>query len=163
MNFQVPQFIEQQPKIVGFLTLPQFLYIAAGGGVVFLLFYLLNFFLWFMLSALVAGFTITLAFVKIDGQDLPKILKAALNYLWQPRTYTWQRPLLETSIDTSDLEKLEELRKKMGIQEKLKAVALSVTTGKFFSDLKSAVDQKNRYQVVTYVTGEKRMAKRVDY
>ncbi len=163
MNFQVPQFIEQQPKIIGFLTLPQFLYLAAGGGIIFILFYIFNFFFWFITSSLVAGFVIGLAFIKINGQDLPKILRAALNYLWQPRTYTWQRPVSETSIDVSSLERLEELRKKIGIQEKLKAIALNVTTGKFFSNIKSAVNSKNKYQVVTYVTGEKRFAKRVDY
>ena len=33
-TFQVPQFIDEQPKVVGFLTLPQFLYLALSGDAV---------------------------------------------------------------------------------------------------------------------------------
>jgi len=161
MNFQIPQFIEQEAKIIGFLTLKQFLFIAAAVGLSFISYYLFNLFLWFMISVILAGFALSLAFVKIHGQDLPKIFVAALNYLWQPRLFTWRRILRETSLEISEVAKLEAVRRNMSIQEKLKSVALSLATGKIFSDQEKK--DGTRYQAVTYVTGERKMAKRVDY
>ena len=162
-TFQVPQFIEQKPKIIGSLTLPQFLYLAAAGGISFLAFYIFNLFFWLMVTAVLAGIAIALAFVKINGQDLPKILQSAFSYLWRPRTYIWQRAVAETVLDVSELEKLKEIRSKIGIQEKLKSIALNITTGKIFSPKKLRQEQKDPYRVVTHLTGEREVAKKVDY
>lgn len=161
-TFQVPQFIEQKPKIIGPLTLEQFLYIAAAGGLSFLAFYIFNFFFWFLLTILLLGAAVGLAFVKINGQTMPVIIKSAISFLWRPRTYTWQRAVAETVLDIKELEKLEEVRSKMSIQEKLKSTALNITTGKIFSPKKFKKEQE-RYEVVTYLTGEKEIAKRVDF
>jgi len=163
MNFQVPQFIEQEAKIVGFLTLKQFLYFAGAAIISFFAFQIFNFFLWFMISTIAAGAAIALAFVKINGQSMPKILTSALNYLWQPRTFTWQRITPQTVLNVSDVEKIEVLRKNISVQEKLKTVALNIATGKILSAKQRDAPGNERFQVVTYVTGEKKMAKRVDY
>ena len=48
MQFQVPQFIETEDKIVGPLTLRQFLYIGAAGLLSFLLFFVLKIWFWFI-------------------------------------------------------------------------------------------------------------------
>lgn len=162
MNFQTPQFIEQEAKIIGPLTLKQFLYVAAAAGLSFIAYYIFNLFLWFMISAILAGLAIALAFVKINGQDLPKILLSAFAYLWQPRIYTWQRITKETSLEISEIEKLREVRRSMSIQEKLKSAALDITTGKIFSGGRPKKPGP-RYQAVTYVTGERKIAKRIDY
>ena len=45
MQFQVPQFIEIEDKIFGPLTFKQFIYLAGGGGLCFLLYTILPFFL----------------------------------------------------------------------------------------------------------------------
>ena len=116
-----------------------------------------------MVTAVLAGIAIALAFVKINGQDLPKILQSAFSYLWRPRTYIWQRAVAETVLDVSELEKLKEIRSKIGIQEKLKSIALNITTGKIFSPKKLRQEQKDPYRVVTHLTGEREVAKKVDY
>ncbi len=161
-TFQVPQFIEQKPKIIGPLTLEQFFYIGGAGILSFFCFYVFNFFFSLLLTIIFGGAAIALAFVKINGQAMPAIIKSALSFLWQPRTYTWQRAVTEAVLDTSELEKLEETRSKMSFQEKLKSIALDVTTGKIFSPKKRR-DERERYQTVTRLTGEREVAKRVDY
>jgi hypothetical protein len=165
MNFQVPQFIEEQPKIVGFLTLPEFLYLAAGGGVSFLCFYVFSIFLWVIITVVIAAIVVGLAFVKINGQPMPKVLAAAFGYVWSPRQFTWQRAMQESELDTSNIEKFEAARRSMKFQEKLKSLTLSVTTGKIFSSLNSGPTEtkKEKRQAVTFLTGEKQMAKRIDY
>lgn len=162
-TFQVPQFIEEKPKIVSFLTLQQFLLI--GGAVVLsiILYYIFSTFLWIILSMIVVSAAISLAFVKINGQDLPKVAQAAFRYFWNPRIYVWERAMEETSIDTSSIEKISSLRRSMGIQEKLKNIAESITTGKVFKTEQPREGKGGKYEVVTYLTVEKRAAKRIDY
>jgi hypothetical protein len=163
-TFQVPQFIEEKPKIVGFLTLPQFLYIAAAGGLSFAAFYAFNFFLWIIITLVLAAIALSLAFVKINGRPLPKVLQAALVYLWRQRKYTWQRAMKQAELDISEIEKLEAVRKKINFQEKLKSIALNITTAKLFSPkAKREEKDKGKYQVVIFATGERGIAKRVDY
>ncbi|MEK7464573.1 MAG: PrgI family protein [Patescibacteria group bacterium] len=161
-NFQVPQFIEKKAKIIGPLTLEEFLYIAGAGGISLIAFYVFNFFLWLVISIVFVGAAIGLAFVKINGESAPKVLLAALNHLSKPKTYTWQRQMIEKSVDLGELEQIEELRKNMGLQEKLKSVALNIATGKIFSG-KRTKNEVREYETVTFLTGEQRKAKRVDY
>jgi len=164
MNFQIPQFIEEKSKIVGFLTLPQFLYLAGAAAMSFISFKLFSFFLWLLVTLIIVSAAIALAFVKINGQPFPTIMFAGVRFLWKPKRYTWQRAMQETSLDVSDIEKLQSLREKVGIQEKLKTIALHISTGKLFSPKQLRErDEKEKYQVVSYLTGEKKIAKRVDY
>lgn len=89
---QVPQFINLESKIVGPLTLRQFLFIAGGGFLIFVLQYVLQTWLWIIVSIFIALFSIALAFVKINEQPLHKVLINALKFYISPRLYTWKRP-----------------------------------------------------------------------
>lgn len=90
-QFQVPQFIETESKIVGPMTLKQFLYIAAAGLLVFALFFALKTFAWIIATALIATIALSLAFIKYNGRPLPVILKSALLYAWKPKLYLWKK------------------------------------------------------------------------
>ncbi|MEK7465565.1 MAG: PrgI family protein [Patescibacteria group bacterium] len=171
-TFQVPQFIEEKAKIVGFLTLIQLFYVGVAGIVSFIFFYIFSFGAWIVLSIFVAGFAIALAFVEINGQPFPKFLKNAFVFAWNPRRYLWQREIPKATVDVSHIEKLEALRQRMRIQEKIKSVALGISTGKLFSmdafrghseEEEEEEEEKDQYQVVTYLTGERKLAKRMDY
>jgi len=98
MQFQVPQFIETEPKIVGPLTLRQFLYIAAAGGLSFILFFSLQTWLWFIITSLLGTIAAVLAFVKYNGQPMHVIIVAAFKYLWHPRFYLWQEAKLKPKM-----------------------------------------------------------------
>jgi len=91
MQFQVPQFIETEDTIVGPLTLKQFLYVGAAGGVSFVLFFILSLWLWIIITVLLASAAIALAFGRYDGRSLPQVLLAAVNFYWQPKLYVWKR------------------------------------------------------------------------
>jgi hypothetical protein len=90
-QFQVPQFIETESKIVGPMTLKQFLYIAAAGLLSFFLFFILKTFVWVIFTALIATIAVSFAFIKYNGRPLTTILMSALGYLWKPKLYLWQR------------------------------------------------------------------------
>lgn len=164
-NFQVPQFIEEKPKIIGPLTLVQFLYLAGAGLLSFIFFNIFSMFVWFLLTVILAVFAVSFSFLKINGQEMHKITTAIFRYLWQPKTFTWQKAMEKNEIDLKNIEQLEKMRKRFSLQEKLKSVALKITTSKFFSLEKNMGEErkKEKYQVVTYATGEKRLAKKIDY
>lgn len=167
-TFQVPQFIESKPKIVGFLTLAQFGYIAVAAIILFSLYFTLQFPVWVILAIILMGAAGMLAFGRINGQSFPLIVRHAFQFAWNPRRYIWEREIPKAMLDVTHIEKLEALRQRMKIEEKIKSVALGITTGKMFSldqFRKGEEDgvKKDQYQVVTYLTGERKLAKRVDY
>ena len=72
MRYQVPQFIEIEDKIIGPLTLKQFVYLAGGAGLSYLVYAVTNPYLpIFIVVALmlpVAAFGVALAFYKINNR-----------------------------------------------------------------------------------------------
>ncbi|MSR76360.1 MAG: PrgI family protein [Candidatus Ryanbacteria bacterium] len=91
-QFQVPQYIEIEDKIIGPLSAKQFLYVlAAGGGA--LLFFGLGFpgiIFWPLTLAWVSLF-LSLAFAKINGQPFVAVLNNAINHITSTRLYIWKR------------------------------------------------------------------------
>ena len=117
MQFQVPQFIETEDKIVGPLTLRQFLYLAGAGGIAFFFFFFIQTWLWLVLTALLGVIGASLAFVRINGRPLPVILRAALSFYWKPRLFLWQR---EKGVAREELPALEfEKKRKVSLGERL--------------------------------------------
>lgn len=163
-QFQIPQFIEEESKLVGPFSLKQFIYIGAAGGISFMLFYVFTFFLWILCSIIIVGFALALALVKINGQDLISVLTSGFAFMWKPRRYTWQRAMQQTTLDLADVEKLQAMRQNISIQDKIKNIALRVTTGKAFSSSNTGQGaKKERFEIVSYLTGEQKVAKRIDY
>ena len=91
MEYQVPQFIEVEDKIVGSLTLKQFIYLAGGAGLCIVTFFYLPFFLWIFVAAPVAGLTLALAFYKMNGKPFVEILEAAFSYYIGSKLFLWRK------------------------------------------------------------------------
>jgi hypothetical protein len=87
VRFQVPQFIETESKIVGPFTLRQFLYLAAGGIIIFILQYLVSFTYLIIIGTPIAILAIALAFYKVDDIPLPQYLLMALSFLTGTKKY----------------------------------------------------------------------------
>jgi len=108
MQFPTPQNIDLEDKIVGPLTLIQFLYVLAGGVIDYLLFLSLgsgSFFFW-LIGVPVALIALALAFLKIQDQPLSYFIKAGLIYLSRPKIRLWQRQGLSIPILQAPQEKV---------------------------------------------------------
>ncbi len=164
-TFQVPQFIETKAKIIGPLSLLQFFYVGAAGAFCFIFFSIFQFFFALILSMIVGTLGLALAFVKVNGQDLPQIILAAVNYFWQPKIYTWQRIIPEKTFEIPEENTLDIInaRKSFSLQETLKNLAQNVITGKITPGEKIAQQRTKSFQVIRELTGEREMAKKVDY
>lgn len=91
MQYQVPQFIETEDKIVGPLTLKQFGYLAGGGIICFLLFFVLRQTFAIIISIPIAGLALALAFGRVKGVPMPKYLTAMIGFSLKPQLYLWKK------------------------------------------------------------------------
>src|SRR3989344_1926261 len=91
MEYQVPQFIEVEDKIVGPLTLKQFIYIAGASGLCVLFFVYLPIVDAFLLAAPVVVLAAALAFYKVNGKPFIEMLEAGFNYYIGAKLFLWKR------------------------------------------------------------------------
>jgi len=168
MQFQVPQFIETEDKIVGPLSLRQFIYVGVGVGISGMLFFILQFWLWVIIAVILIGGSVAIAFVKIGGRPLAKVVLSAFNFYWKPQTYVWQpeHPQLERSKAPAETK----VPARNTVIEKIaEGTALhksweDVQTGKKMS-AKQFTEQKmsGRYEIFRKLMGDREAARRVDY
>lgn len=125
MEYQVPQFIEVEDKIFGPLSWKQFLYLAGGAGLCAILILYLHV-IGFMLALPVAGFSLALAFYKVNNKNFIEILEAGFNYYLGGRLYLWKKNETPKTVQpTLAPEALS--REKLGLsQNKLHELALSL-------------------------------------
>lgn len=91
MHYQVPQYLNIEDKIIGPLTLKQFIYLLVGGGIIFLLFSTLKFSVFLIVSLPVAVLVLMLAFYKIDNQKSSKFILNFLGFVSKPSIYAWKK------------------------------------------------------------------------
>ncbi len=91
MQFKVPQFLDIEDKIFGPFTFKEFVYLAGGAGLCFVLYRLLGL-LWGVLPILaVAGFSIALARYRPNNKPFLEMIQAGFAYLLQSKLYIWIR------------------------------------------------------------------------
>lgn len=94
MRFAVPQFIEIEDKIFGPFTFKQFLYLAGGAGICFLIYNFvssISSFLAIILLLPVAAFSLALAFYKVNEKPFIYTIEAAINYFFKEKLYIWKK------------------------------------------------------------------------
>lgn len=91
MDYQVPQFIEIEDKVIGPLTIRQFLYLAGAAGIAVICFVYLPFFFAALLSAPVISLAAALAFYKVNGKPFVEMLEAGVSYYTRSKLFLWRR------------------------------------------------------------------------
>jgi len=89
MRYQVPQFTDVEDKIFGPLTLKQFVYLAGGAGIAFLLWRSLPLMVAIPLMFGVMVLAFSLAFVQVNNRPLIEVAEAAFMYLIRGKLYLW--------------------------------------------------------------------------
>jgi len=91
VQFKVPQKIDIEDKIMGPLTMVQFVYAVLGAGAGYLM---LNSFPsgigWFFAIPIFI-FTFCIVFVKINGRPFGSFLKNLISYMSNPKTRLWHK------------------------------------------------------------------------
>ncbi|OGG48383.1 hypothetical protein A3G63_02595 [Candidatus Kaiserbacteria bacterium RIFCSPLOWO2_12_FULL_52_8] len=95
MEYQVPQFIEVEDKIIGPLTLKQFIYIAGTVGLCVVFAFYLPLVFAIVLSVPVVALGGALAFYKINGKPFIELLEAGFNYYTGAKFFLWKHKELK--------------------------------------------------------------------
>jgi len=91
MQFNVPQFIDIEDKIVGPLTAKQLGWLAAGGAILLIMFTQLDTSAFVLSVFIVGGSTGALAFYRPYNQPLIKFIFSSITYVFRPKMYIWRR------------------------------------------------------------------------
>jgi len=92
MRYQVPQFIEVEDKIFGSISLKQFIYLAGGGGLSFIIFRFLPSIIYsFIPIAIVISFSCALAFYRVNNKPFINVVEAAFKYYTSAKLFIWKK------------------------------------------------------------------------
>ena len=157
MQFQVPQYIDVEDKIVGPLTLKQFFYIATGFLTIFISFFILATWLWLITSAVIGSASLAFALVKYNGRPLMTVTIAAIRYYMGGRTYMWQK------TDMTKKQAPAGLLAKLGLAIKTgtrPVAGRKTNVNGFFS---RSLPAQDRAEIVRRADGDRSVAKRIEY
>jgi len=90
-QFVVPQFIEVEDKIFGPVTARQFVILLTAGLIIFIAFKLADTALFIFLLAVLGGFSLILAFVKINGQPFHYVILNLIQTVRRPGLRVWNK------------------------------------------------------------------------
>lgn len=138
MQFQVPQFIEVEDKIFGPLTFKQFVYVAGGAGLAYLMWRILPFYIAVPFVLASGGVGTAFAFFQFNGRPFIIAVENGFYYLIRSKLYLWNNERREknkitiekksTARNLGDLyvphlseSKLHELAWSLDIKEKIAA------------------------------------------
>ena len=98
MQFKVPQFLDIEDKIFGPFTFSQFVYLAGGGGLCFIIYKLFGFLLGFIPILIILAFALALTFYRPNNKPLVDMLESALKYAVQDKLYLWKRRKIKINV-----------------------------------------------------------------
>ena len=97
MQFEVPQFIEIEDKIIGPFTWKQFVYLAGGAGILIVLYLSVPFVFFILFGLPFAALAAGLAFHQINNRPLSIFLESSINHLIKTKSYRWRREVPQSN------------------------------------------------------------------
>lgn len=174
MQFQIPQFIETEDKVVGPFSIRQFIYVAIAGGFCFMLYFAVKAWLFAILSIPALGIAFSFAFIKVNGVPLTRVAMAAFNFYWKPQTYVWQPEHPEVQKRPETLAGVTATATPQGIS--LENVVSGIALRSAWQNLQTGTKAaprvssqqfygkvQEKYEVFRRMSGERNAARRIDY
>ena len=171
-QFEVPQFIDTESKIVGPLTIKQFGFVAAPALACFFLYFTLSLWAWLPVAVILMGAGTSFAFIKMNERPLYLLAIYAVKFFWEPKLFLWKRPVVQevitvpTVVITARRQALGETQNKNSNVAKLwqeLATTRSPIPNREKEPQPKLDDVREQFEVFRRVTGEKEVARRVDY
>lgn len=104
MQFKVPQFLDIEDKIFGPFTFRQFVYLAGGAGLCFILYKALGLIMGIIPILAVAGLSAILTFYKPNGKPFIDMAEAGIKFFMQSKLYIWKRKTTKNEDNTKENE-----------------------------------------------------------
>ena len=130
MQYQVPQFIDIEDRIIGPLTLKQFLYLALGGAILFVAWFIFKFYIWIVIAIPIAAIASAFAFIKINDRPFVYFFLSFINYHLKPKLYIFSTVPAKLQPETLAVKESKEtpMPTETITRSKLKELALSLDT-----------------------------------
>lgn len=138
-QYQVPQFIDIEDKILGFVTMRQFFTMLIPLAAAFIFYFIFDLWLAIILFVPVLIGATVFAFIRPNGMKFSKFFKSFLSFVFKPRLYVWKQMETVEKIDTVKLmetakEEYEGLKAKKGAIETGSKINEKDLTGKSGSE-----------------------------
>lgn len=131
----VPQFVESEDRIIGPITIRQFVIMFVAGIIIFICFKLLDFTIFLMIAILLGGSSLILAFFKVNGQAFHFFILNIIRAGRRPSLRVWRKDgsnqgngILQEEVAISTKEGSEEERFHVS-EKRLSELSLIVDTG----------------------------------
>jgi len=131
-RFIVPQFIDAEDKILGPITVRQFILVIIGGLFIFAAYKLADFTLFLLEAFIILVLTLAFAFVKVNGAPFHLFFANFLNTLVKAKVRIWKKEnvmIQEFKSKNEDLPVDYVREKKMIPSRKLSELSLVIDTG----------------------------------
>lgn len=99
-KFVVPQFIDSEDKILGPITVRQFLVCLGAAFLIFIEYKLLAFAYFIAAAVFTGGLAAVFAFLKINGQPFHIFFVNFMETTFRPSLRTWQKGLSDAELHT---------------------------------------------------------------
>lgn len=130
MRFSVPQFLDVEDKIIGPISVRQFLTILVGGGMIFVAFKLLSFMIFIPVSLFLFVAVGMFAFGRVNGQSFHLFVLVLIQTFRNPRTKAWAKGYIPEPKTKAKQEEEQVFRKKAALTtSRLTKLGLTVDTG----------------------------------
>ena len=100
MQFNIPQFIDKEDKIVGPFTAKQLGWMFGGGAILLVLWNLLDFSGFILAASVVAGIVGAFAFYRPYNQTFLSFLLSLFSFAAKPKFYLWKRVPIKNAFGT---------------------------------------------------------------
>ncbi|MBU4315541.1 PrgI family protein [Patescibacteria group bacterium] len=134
-QFVIPQFLDVETKIIGFITMRQFLILLVTLMTDFLIYRIfLNIIVVLLLGLPILAAGIIFAFAKVNGQPFHFVVLSMIQTLRKPMARVWDKSLTESQVRTQ-MKKEEEAPAQVAVHKvlpeskRLSELALIVNTG----------------------------------
>lgn len=142
MEFTIPQFIEQEAKIVGPFTFKQFIFVGTACGISILFYFILPLFLFIILAIPLLGGAFALAFLKVSRTSLPTFIVNFFAFLFKPKVYLWNKKTGSPKFLKKEREIVHNLTKEENKNEGEEGVKLKVSRGSRLDELLTKLETK---------------------
>lgn len=135
-QFTVPQFIDVEDKIFGPVTTRQFIILLVAGLGLFVAYKLADTALFIFMLALIGGFALVLAFIKINGQPFHYFILNIFQTMRRPSRRIWRKNYSKAELRelmkpaAMHIEEVKEVKKLS--YNRIRDLTLLVNTGGYY-------------------------------
>lgn len=142
MQYAVPQFIDVEPKIIGPISVRQFVLMTIGLAIIFILYKSADFGLFIFLSVIVMGVVSVFAFVRVNGRAFHYFIVNMLETLKKPYLRVWKKEAFSVrktekkrkggAEEKYTVNYIKVAREKQKSQSRISELSLLVDTGGYY-------------------------------